>query len=54
MTPEEQKELKKLSEENSSTQKMLSEIRTMLKQFIKDECAKRKDERIRRRERHWN
>ena len=45
MTPEEQEELKKLSEENSSTQKMLSEIRTMLSEFIKDERAKRRDKR---------
>jgi hypothetical protein len=42
MTPEERRELKKLSEENSSTQKMLSEIRTMLSQFIKDELAAKK------------
>ena len=53
MTPEEAKEFKKLSEENSSTQKALSEIRTMLSQFILEERAKRKDERIRRRERTW-
>ena len=46
MTPEEQEEFKKLSQENSSTQKMLQEIRTMLSQFIKDE-------KTRRRERHW-
>jgi hypothetical protein len=46
MTPEERQELKKLSEENNSTQKMLLEIRTMLTQFIKDE-------KTRRRERHW-
>jgi hypothetical protein len=30
MTPEEQEEFKKLSEENSSTQKMLLEIRNIL------------------------
>jgi hypothetical protein len=46
MTPEEQEEFKKLSQENSSTQKMLQEIRTMLSQYIKDE-------KTRRRERHW-
>jgi hypothetical protein len=46
MTPEEQEEFKKLSEENSSTQKMLQEIRNMLSQYIKDE-------KTRRRERHW-
>jgi len=46
MTPDEREELKKLSQENSSTQKMLLEIRTMLSQFIKDE-------RTRRRERHY-
>jgi hypothetical protein len=46
MTPEEQEEFKKLSEENSSTQKMLLEIRNMLSEFIKDE-------RTRRREAHW-
>ena len=45
MTPEERQELKKLSEENSSTQKMLSEIRTMLSQFIKEERTKRRDKR---------
>lgn len=43
MTPEERQELKKLSEENSSTQKMLSEIRTMLSQFIKDERMRRRE-----------
>jgi hypothetical protein len=46
MTPEEQEEFKKLSQENSSTQKMLQEIRNMLSQYIKDE-------KTRRRERHW-
>jgi hypothetical protein len=46
MTPEEQEEFKKLSEENSSTQRMLREIRNMLSQYIKDE-------KTRRRERHW-
>jgi hypothetical protein len=46
MTPEEKEEFKKLSKENSSTQKMLLEIRNMLSQFIKDE-------RTRRRERIW-
>jgi hypothetical protein len=43
MTPEERQELKKLSDENSSTQNMLSEIRTMLSEFIKDEREKRRD-----------
>lgn len=38
MSPEEiVEEIKKLSLENSSTQKMLSEIRTMLSQFIADQ-----------------
>jgi hypothetical protein len=46
MTPEEQEEFKKLSQENSSTQRMLQEIRTMLSQYIKDE-------KTRRRERQW-
>jgi predicted DNA-binding ribbon-helix-helix protein len=46
MTPEEAQLIKELKEENNSTQKMLSEIRTMLSQFIKDE-------RARRRERTW-
>ena len=46
MTPEEFVEEIKNCLENSSTQKMLSEIRTMLSQFIQDE-------RTRRRERTW-
>jgi len=40
MTPEEVQLIKKLSEENSSTQKMLSELRTMLSQFIKEQRNK--------------
>ena len=43
VTPEEAKEFKKLSEENSSTQKALAEMRTMLSQFIKDEKARRRE-----------
>jgi len=41
MSPEEVELIKKLSEENSSTQKMLSEIRAMLSQFIKEQRNKR-------------
>ena len=44
MTPEELvEEIKKLSQENSSTQKMLSEIRTMLSQFIADQKSNRRE-----------
>ena len=43
MTPEEAQLIKQLSEENSSTQKMLSEIRTMLSQFIKDQKGARRE-----------
>jgi hypothetical protein len=43
MTPKEQEEFKKLSQENSATQKMLSEIRTMLPQFIKDQKTKHRE-----------
>jgi hypothetical protein len=42
---EEAEEFKKLSEENKSTQKMLSEIRTMLSQFIQDEKNRRREGR---------
>ena len=44
MTPEELvEEIKKLSKENSSTQKALSEIRTMLSQLIKDQKSRRRE-----------
>ena len=44
MSPEELgEEIRKLSQENSSTQKMLSEIRTMLSQFIKDQKSKHRE-----------
>ncbi len=36
MTPEEVEKFDQLSEENKSTQKMLSEIRNMLSQIVKD------------------
>jgi hypothetical protein len=49
MTPEEIEYFKQLSEENKSTQKMLSEVRNMLFQFLKD----RKNESARRRDRCW-
>jgi hypothetical protein len=44
---------KKLSSEVLSAQKMLNEVRTMLKDFIESERRKRSDELARRRERCW-
>ncbi len=43
MTPEEKEKLDQLSEENKSTQKMLSEIRNILLQTIKDKKALRRE-----------
>lgn len=46
-------ELEKLSEENKSIQKALTEIRLMVEQFTTEKKQYWKDEAIRQRERTW-